>query len=96
MSFTALTDETRDGFVYRVRVYPSGNNGRTVVEKLQFGVLSGVVVRTEHTTNGSRARGFKYLTREQMEEAFTVLVLRALAAPMNEPVLFADIPNLPD
>lgn len=95
MSFNALTDETRDGFIYRVRVYPGGNSGRTVVEKVQFGVLSGATVRTEHATNGSRARAFKYLTREQMEEAFTVLVLRAMAAPMNEPVLFADIPNIP-
>lgn len=87
------TDETREGFIYRVRVYTT-NSGRVVVEKVQYGVLSGAAIRTEHATNGSRGRAFKYMAREQMEEALTVLVLRAMADPLNEPFLFADIPGI--
>ena len=34
---SALTDETRDGFIYRARVYTIAT-GRVVIEKVQFGV----------------------------------------------------------
>lgn len=95
MTFNPIVMADRDGNIYGVKVYPHPGTGCTLIQKAQYGVMCAVEASTSHATNGSRGRAFKYLTRDQMEEAFTVLVLRAMAAPMNEALLFADIPGMP-
>ena len=86
--------ETREGFIYEARAHYE-DCGYTSITKTSFSVLKAVSIRTNHSTNGSRGRAFKFLTWEEMEEAFTALLLRMYIDPKDEPFLFSDIPGLP-
>lgn len=82
-----------DGHTYGVRIYPEDGPGHTEIVKRRFGVLHAVTANTSHPTNGARGRRYRSVKPEAQDQAFTTLVLRAMAAPMDESLLFGDIPG---
>lgn len=91
MSYVAKILADKSGRIRGAMVFPCPGPGHVLLNITSYSVLRVVEASTSHPTNGSRGRIYRFLEHEQAQAAFTELLLRAMAAPMDESVLFAPI-----